>query len=266
MEKSTNFFADNLKFLRERLKLTQTELAGKLSLTRSKLNALESRQTKSPSIDDLLKCSDFFKISIDTFLRVHLSELSEVKIHDLEAGNDAFLNGSRIRVLATTVSTDNEDNIEMVPLKAKAGYLAGYGDPVYLGALPSFRLPNLAADRKYRMFQTEGDSMLPMPEGAYVIGSYLSEWRITKETPCIILTGSEGISFKMVSFIPEKRAFLLRSLNPIYSPYEVGAEEVRELWKFEYYMSHEFPFETLTLQQISLGITEINRKLDGFKN
>lgn len=116
------------------------------------------------------------------------------------------------------------------------------------------------------MFQTEGDSMLPMPEGAYVIGSYLSEWRITKETPCIILTGSEGISFKMVSFIPEKRSFLLRSLNPIYSPYEVGAEEVRELWKFEYYMSHEFPFETLTLQQISLGITEINRKLDGFKN
>ncbi|HLW19146.1 MAG TPA: LexA family transcriptional regulator [Cyclobacteriaceae bacterium] len=266
MEKSISFFADNLKFLRERLKMTQQQLAGKLSLTRSKLNALESGQTKSPSIDDLLKCSDLFKISIDTFLRVPLSELDEVKLHNLEAGNDAYLSGSRIRVLATTVSSDNEDNIEMVPLKAKAGYLAGYGDPAYLGALPSFRLPNLSSDKKHRMFQTEGDSMLPVPEGAYVIGSYLSEWRITKETPCIIVTGTEGISFKMVSFLPEKRSFLLRSLNPLYSPYEIGAEEIRELWKFEYYMTQEFPLEILTLQQIGLGISEINRKLDSIKN
>src|SRR5690606_16157076 len=129
----------------------------------------------SPSIEDLLKCSDLFKISIDTFLRVPLSELDEVKIHELEAGNDAFLSGSRIRVLATTVNSDNEDNIELVPLKAKAGYLAGFGDPIYVEALPSFRLPNLDSDRKYRMFQTEGDSMLPVPESAYVIGSYLSE-------------------------------------------------------------------------------------------
>src|SRR5690606_23122392 len=262
MGKPTNFFAENLKFLRERLRMTQEQLAKAFSLTRSKINALESGQTKSPSIEDLLRFADYFKMSVDTLLRIQLGTLSEAKIQELEAGSDNYLSGSQIRILATTVSPENEDNIEMVPLKAKAGYLAGFGDPTFLETLPTFRLPNLPNDKKYRMFQTEGDSMLPVPEGAYIIGSYLSEWRITKEIPCIIVTTTEGISFKMVTFLPNKRTFLLRSLNPIYTPYEVGAEEIKEIWKFEYYMTQEFPMEILTIQQIGYGITEINRKLN----
>ena len=265
MVKPKNFFADNLKFLRERLKITQQELAKAFSLTRSKINALESGQTKSPNLEDLLRFAAYFKISVDILLRLQLSTLSELKLQELEAGNDAYLSGSQIRILATTVNADNEENIEMVPLKAKAGYLAGFGDPTYLEGLPTFRLPNLPADKKYRMFQTEGDSMLPVPEGAYIIGSYLSEWRLPQETPCIIVTTTEGISFKMVSFLPDNRVFRLRSLNPIYSPYDVGAEEIKEIWKFEYYMTHEFPMEILTLQQIGYGIYEINKKLDTLK-
>src|SRR5690554_6077219 len=262
MEKSKNFFPTNLKFLRERRKLTQQELAREFSFTRSKVNALESGQTKAPSIQDLIKCSDFFKMSVDTILRVDLQRLGELKLRDLEAGNDVYLSGSRMRVLATTVNADNKENIEMVPLKAKAGYLAGFGDPGYLGSLPVFHLPNLPENRKYRMFQTEGDSMLPVPEGAYVIGSYLSDWRLEKETAGIIVTATEGISFKLITFLAEQRAFRLRSLNPVYSPYEVRAEEVREIWKFEYFMTDELPSEMLTLQQLSMGIAEINKKLD----
>ena len=265
MEKSKNFFPTNLKFLRERRKLTQQELAREFTFTRSKVNALESGQTKAPAIQDLIKCSDFFKMSVDTILRVDLQKLGELQLRDLEAGNDVYLSGSHVRVLATTVNDHNEENIEMVPLKAKAGYLAGYGDPVYLGSLPVFRLPNLDTNKKYRMFQTEGDSMLPIPDGAYVIGSYLSDWRLGKETACIIVTATEGISFKSVNFLPGRRAFQLRSLNPVYTPYEVGAEEVREIWKFEYYMTDELPAEMLTLQQLSIGIAEINKKLEGIK-
>jgi len=255
------FWASNLKFLRKRRKLSQDMLAAILGMTRAKLNAHENGHSKSPVIEDLLRCADYFRMSVDTLLRVDLSTFSELKIRDLEAGNDVFLSGSKVRVLATTVSSDNEENIEMVPIKAKAGYLGGFGDPEYLSTLPVFNLPNLPKDKKYRMFQTEGDSMLPIADGAFVIGSYLSEWRLTKETPCVVVTTSEGISFKMLSFLPEERAFLLRSLNPIFSPYQVDAQEVQEIWKFEYYMSDEFPQETLTLQQIGIGISEINRKL-----
>jgi len=154
----------------------------------------------------------------------------------------------------------------MVPIKAKAGYLGGYGDPEFISTLPIFSLPNLPSDKKYRMFQTEGDSMLPIPDGAYIIGSYLLDWKFKNETPCVVVTGNEGISFKMVSFNAEEKNFSLRSLNQLYSTYEVRSEEVQELWKFEAFMSMEFPAETLTLQQIGIGIAEINRKLDGMKD
>ena len=41
------FFGPNVKFLRERRKLSQESLAETLELTRSKLNALENGQTKA---------------------------------------------------------------------------------------------------------------------------------------------------------------------------------------------------------------------------
>src|SRR5690606_20331374 len=122
MEKPKNFFEENLKFLRERIKMTQQELGKASSLTRTKINALESGQTKSPNLEDLVTLADYFKISVDALLRIQLACLSELKLQELEAGNDAYLSGSKIRVLATNVNDVNEDNIEMVPLKAKAGY------------------------------------------------------------------------------------------------------------------------------------------------
>src|SRR5690606_12945511 len=127
-----------------------------LGFTRSKMSALENGQTKALQPEDLITVSDFFKVSIDSLIRVDLSRLGELKLRELEAGNDLYLKGSKIRVLATTVSPDNEDNVEMVPVRAKAGYLAGYGDPEYISTLPVFQLPQLPRDRKYRMFQTEG--------------------------------------------------------------------------------------------------------------
>ncbi|WPR73307.1 LexA family transcriptional regulator [Algoriphagus sp. NG3] len=265
MRSQKYFWATNLRFLRKRKKFSQDELAEKLGMTRAKLNAHENGHSKSPPIDDLLLCADFFRMSVDTLLRIDLSKLSELKIRDLEAGNDVFLSGSKVRILATTVTGNNEENIELVPIKAKAGYLGGYGDPEFISTLPVFQLPNLPKDKKYRMFQTEGDSMLPVPGGSYIIGSYLMDWKFNKETPCVVVTEHEGISFKMVSFLEEERSFILRSINPLYEPFRIRAEEVREIWKFEYSMIRELPTETLTLQQIGLGIAEINRKLEDLK-
>lgn len=148
MEMSKNFFPSNLKFLRERRKLTQQGLAKEFSLTRSKVNALESGQTKAPTISDLIKCSDFFRMSVDTILRVDLQRLGELKLRDLEAGNDVYLSGSRMRVLATTVNAENKENIEMVPLKAKAGYLAGFGGSRLFGQFTSIPPSQPAREQK----------------------------------------------------------------------------------------------------------------------
>src|SRR5690606_10377652 len=203
------------------------------------------------------------RMSIDTLLKVDLTRLSELKLRDLEAGNDVYLSGGNIRILATTVSPDNRENVELVPVKAKAGYLAGYSDPDYISRLPVFHLPQLDPGRKYRMFPTEGDSMYPVPEGAFVIAEFVQDWNSIKEkTPCIVLTKEEGISFKLVSNrIREERSLLLESMNRAYNPYAVSIGDVLEIWKFQSYFTDTLPEPGSTLEQLSQSVHEIKENL-----
>ena len=257
------FWASNLKFLRTRQKYSQDELSEKLELKRSKLNAHENGHSKNPPLDDLLKFSDFFRMSIDTLLKIDLSTLSELKLRDLEAGNDVYVSGGNIRILATTVHPDNRENVELVPIKAKAGYLAGYSDPDYISSLPVFHLPQLDPGRKYRMFPTEGDSMYPVPEGAFVIAEFVQDWNSLKEqVPCIVLTREEGVSFKLLSNrIKEDRTLLLESMNPVYHPYTVPIRDVLEIWKFQSYFTDTLPEPGSTLEQLTQSVHEIKVNL-----
>lgn len=236
------FLGSNVKFLRMRKKLTQENLAKNLSMTRSKLNCIETGQTKSPSIEDMLKFSVHFKMSLDTLVKIDLSKLGELKLRELESGNDIYIKGGNLRVLAITVDKNNNENVEYVPIKAKAGYQAGYNDPEFLASLPKFSLPNLPTQGTFRIFPTEGDSMLPIPEGSDVIGKYTEDWQSIKpKTACIvILKNNQDFVFKMVT-LQENKKFLLESMNPIYQPYEVEPGDVLEIWKFHSFSSEEIP-------------------------
>lgn len=256
---SGSFWASNIRHLRNRIKISQDELAGKLGITRSKLASHESGQTVNPPVEDLIQCAAFFKISIDHLIRTDLARMSEAKIREIEAGNDIYATGTQLRVLATTVDADNRENIEYVPQKAKAGYLAGYNDPEYISGLPVFHLPHLPSDRKYRMFPTSGDSMYPVPENAFVIGNYVEDWTgIRPRTACIIITKGQGIVFKMLTVrIPQQRAVLLESMNAVYEPYEVPVDEVLEVWQFVSYISNALPDPEMSLPEISRSLYEI---------
>ena len=53
-------------------------------------------------------------------------------------------------MLTTTVDSKNKENIEVINQKASAGYRTGFADPEYIKVLPTFQLPFLSADKKYR--------------------------------------------------------------------------------------------------------------------
>ena len=110
------FFHSNIRFLRERKKMSQEELSASLDLSRNKLQALESGKTVNPSVIDLLNFSEYFKVSIDSLLKVDLMKLGEFKVKELLAGSDVYMTGSKIRVLAITVDKDNRENAEYVPV------------------------------------------------------------------------------------------------------------------------------------------------------
>lgn len=233
------FFAENIKFLRQRRKKSQLSLADQLSITRTTLAGYE--KSVQPPFHVLIKFAEYFSVSIDALVRYKLKELSEFQLSQIEDGFDIDVTGKKLRLLTISVNQDGEENIEMVPLKAQAGYTSSYGDLEFIGSLPKFTLPFLPKDKTYRTFQIQGDSMLPIPEGAWVTASFVQNWELIKEgTPCIIVTEEDGIVFKVVYKQLEKnQTLLLVSSNRNYKPYELAIGKVIEIWKFETFNGFE---------------------------
>lgn len=262
MEQQKIFFKENLKLLRERMQYSQETLANKLGYSRAKIAALESGHTKAPQPEDYLALSLFFKISMDSLLKVNLARLSALQLRELEAGNDVYMTGGKVRVLAISVDKDNKENSEFVPVKAKAGYRDGYANPEYIAALPKFNIPELPGHFSYRTFPITGDSMLPITPGSLVTGKYVENWQNLKpDTPCIlILKGDADFVFKLVT-VNKDGTLLLRSLNKEFQPYTLAAGEVIEIWAFVMYHSKDFPQAVTDLEEIKAMLLRLNQRL-----
>jgi transcriptional regulator with XRE-family HTH domain len=243
MNSAKTFLGANIKFLRHRLKRSQDEVAALLDIKRSTLNSYENGVALTPPIHLLLKMSDYFKFSLDALVRTDLSKISEYSLREMERGYTKDIEGKNLRVLYTSVDKSDRENIELVPVKSKAGYTAGYNDPEYISSLPAFQLPFLQRDKKYRAFQLDGDSMLPIPDGAHVVGEYVQNLAALKDgSAYIIVTRDEGVVFKVVyNQVRKRKKLLLRSLNSAYKPYEIDVEQVMEAWKFVNYFTSEIP-------------------------
>ncbi len=235
------YIRTNIKFLRKRRGRTQDEVSNFLGMKRSTYAGYESGVAQ-PGINELRQFSDYFRISMDTLVRVDLATMPESQMRQLEDGFDVYVKGSQLRILATTVDKQNRDNIELVAEKAKAGYKRGYADPEYIRELPVFQLPFLSPERKYRTFQISGDSMKPIPNGSYITGEFVENWEFLKNgDPCIILTKDEGLVFKLIEKDFRHKQFILHSLNREYESFNVQVDEITEIWKFINYISSEMP-------------------------
>lgn len=263
------YFSSNIKFLRKHRGRTQDDVAFALNMKRSTLSGYEN-EVSEPNIEALVAFSKYFNIAIDTLVKVDLSEISAGQLSQLERGFDVHLKGSNLRVLATTVTSDNRENIELVSEKAKAGYATGFADPEYIKVLPTFSMPFLSRERKYRTFQISGDSMLPIPDGAYVTGEYVLDWTyIRNGQPYIILTQDDGIVFKIVeNKIEEEGRLTLSSLNPLYRPYDLAAADIKEVWKFVHYISSELPQQCenrLREEQLLQTVQDLQKKVEAIQ-
>lgn len=235
------YLKENIKLLRKRRKRSQEEVSKSIGITRSAYNSYENGVAE-PGIHVLLKLTDFYQVNLDKLVKVDLSTLMESQLSQLEKGFDIDISGTRLRVLATSVSPEDNENIELVPVKARAGYTTGYADPDFIKVLPAFNLPFLSPNKKYRSFPITGDSMPPVSEGAFVTGEYVQNWEgIKNGNPYIVVTADEGIVFKMIyNRIQDDGTLLLCSTNPLYQPYSVKINDVLEIWKFVNYINPSF--------------------------
>ena len=152
-------------------------------------------------------------------------------------------------VLPKVVTVDNygRDNVVLVPNKAAAGYLAGYGDPTYIKKLPTYNLPNLN-NGTYRMFQVAGDSMEPTIQNqSYVVGEWKENWQVDIKDGRVYVfviqsEDYDGILVKRALNRIEKYGNLfLKSDNRIYASKVFLPEDIKEVWEVKVYLSFNIP-------------------------
>ena len=264
----------NLKFCRRELALTQAQMADKLGIKRSLVGAYEEGRAE-PRLATLVNMARLFGITLDQLVTTDFSKKKNTKIiGSLPAPDpdapDTDDNpepptpaGGKLRVLAFTVDKDQNENIELVPQKAAAGYLNGYADREYLEVLPKFRLPMLSQTGTYRAFEIAGDSMLPIASGTVIVGRYVEEWTSIKDgTPCVVVSSRDGIVFKRVFNKLRSNAMLvLHSDNPNFSPYDVKADDVLEIWEAKSYISSTFPIAELSLERVASLVLDLQQQV-----
>lgn len=227
-----HYLAENLRHQRKQRSWTQAQLAEKLGLNRSLIGAYEEGRSE-PKIATLQLIAHLFRLSIDDLLRPSPA-----------VGRESIYRDS-LRILPVTVDQEGRERITLIPQKAAAGYTQGYADAEYIEQLQtaSLPLPELQQGGTTRIFQIEGDSMLPVKPGSYIIGEYVEDWYDVKSGECyILLTLQDGIVYKRIENRAEEAGqLLLRSDNPEYKPYHLPLEDVLEIWKAKGILSFDVP-------------------------
>jgi transcriptional regulator with XRE-family HTH domain len=224
----------NLKFLRTKHEFTQKQLAEKLGLKQAAIGAYEEERA-TPPLQCLLDLTKIFKVNLDLLVNHDLSRVSEKdwKAQQHSRGKE---------ILAITVDKEDKENVELVPQKAYAGYVAGFQDTEFIKDLPKIKLPMLSRNATYRAFEIQGDSMLPVQPGTIVFGEYVDNLSAVKNGKLYIMVLKDGIVLKRVfNFLDEEGKLLLVSDNRQYAPYTVDASDVAEIWKAHGLFTTKFP-------------------------
>lgn len=248
--------SSNLKYLRKKNGLTQQQFADALTIKRSLVGAYEEDRAE-PKYELLKKFATYYQLSMD--------ELINDKIDDKWKNKPKPGN---VRILSISVDQQDRENIELVPVKASAGYLNGYSDPEFIGELPKFSLP-IFKQGTYRAFEIKGDSMLPLQSGTLVIGEYLENWNDLKPGETyIFITRSEGIVYKRAgNKFKENKSVKLISDNTVYDPYLIQADDILEIWKSKAFISTIFPEPTSepTLENLTSMISLMQKSISGLQ-
>ncbi len=261
------YFNKNLKHLRRKNnRQTQENLAKCLGLTRSVISSYEDGRAE-PNIATLTRMSEYFNVSIDNLTNLDLANVDQEQIA-LKKKLQTYASAQHLQIQTVTSEEPHVRNlVHMVPVKASAGYTAGFSDPDYLSELPGYHLPFLSSTAQYRAFEISGDSMLPLRDGSIVIGEFVENFSSLRDGEvCVVVSKNEGIVLKKVyNFKDSRGTFLLKSSNILYSPYEIETDEVLEFWRYTAYISRSFPEEPDTAQDLKNAFARMESEIQTLK-
>ncbi len=237
-----------LRHLRKQRGWTQTELAERTGLKRTALGAYEEGRAE-PRLAALVRLAHILDVSLDA----------------LVLGGTEGRMEQDVRVLPIPVDRDEKsERISAVSAKAAAGYASGLGDPEWIAALPHFSLPlpEVPQDRTLRFFQIDGDSMLPLPSGTWVLAEFVEQMEhMGGGRPYIISTKGDGLLFKRVeNRLDREGDFMLVSNNAQFAPYPYDPSQIREAWRAIGWFSTDWP---QTSAEIASTLAALKSRIKG---
>ncbi len=264
------FFASNLSFLRKNKGLTQAEVATALGLKRNTFSNYETTHSE-PDLNTLEKIASFFDISMDELISIDLSKggLVELKGGNDDKNDDRDkINGGvaggnvtaavrqylppieedlPVSVVGSTlypyrrfqapkiitIDSQGEENIIYVPVKARAGYMLGYGDPQFIQSLSAYRLPGYT-NGTYRIFEVEGHSMFPTLQDAdRVIARWADISEVRDDRVYVLVTRTQGVLIKRLINRHHEGKIIVKSDNNHAGEFPtivMDVDEVAEIW------------------------------------
>ena len=256
------YFAKNITFLRTQKGYTQEQIGHQLGIKRTTWNGYE-KGTSQPYVDVLVEIAKYFGISEGDLLHVDLARKGNLKTMSANSTTDQKSNpkskgNSNLRSSYTlnsedsfvvnqptvkygmpqvvTIDTEGNENVVLVPVRARAGYLSGYSDPEFMAKLPAYRLPGLN-NGTFRLFEVEGLSMYPTLHGGdLIIGSMVEQLRdIRDDRLYVVVTKNEGVVVKRVlNRLQKDGKLILKSDNykerDMYPPIVADPDDIIEVW------------------------------------
>src|ERR1700753_1340621 len=240
------YLANNIKYLRKKSGKTQDALSAAVKIGRTTIANYEAGISE-PNLDTLITFATFFGVAVDELLSKNMEEdaRSGEKDTALRAiSQDLGTAYSKIPKIITVDSSGN-DNIIYVPVKARAGYLNGFGDTEFMETLPTFRLPGLN-NATYRMFEVEGPSMAPnVIHGDRIIGEWIDDLEKIRDNRVYVIVHEGGVAVKrLVNRLKERGKLYLKSDTIAhrheFPTVEVDPADVKEVWYARMKISSDF--------------------------
>jgi len=228
--------ANNLKFLRKKSRKTQDTVSTDIKIGRTTLTNYETGFSE-PNVNLLIAFANYFGVTLDDLMSKDLEQ-------EAAAGKMPTPKPNGMPMVIT-VDNSGRENILYVPVKARAGYLLGYGDKQYVESLPAFSMPGLN-NGTFRMFEVEGVSMAPnIRSGDRVIGEWVEHPNDVVDNQVYIVVHEGGVAIKRVfNRLKDKGKLYLKSdtveHRDEFPVLEVSPEEIAEIWMAKLKISTDF--------------------------
>lgn len=292
----STFLSTNLKFLRKKFRKSQSDIGFQLNKAHTSIGNWE-KGISEPSLAEVDEIARIFEIMPSDLL---YTDLSIVQVSDNKKGDGKrnlvqenmqdevqvkaqigpksghLLNiplepdYTRLSIpKVITVDSAGNENVVYVPVKARAGYLAGFSDPKFIEKLAVYRLPGYN-NGTYRIFEVDGVSMFnTLQDKDRCIARWSQVSEIRDDRVYVLITRNDGILIKRcINRFKEGKVICKSDNNHSgeYPPIVLELSEIIEVWYVVERWTRQLPppgelYKRIT--NLEADVILLKRRLDG---